>query len=860
MKKTLLKSVVVAVLLCAGALNVAAQTAYGLATALWMDGDVLYSGIQTASVDLGSLNADEPTDLTLGDERIADYGILTAAGAGNKFYAFLRSDFDNDGIETITLNTVNFETGKMTTVNGEAYGNDDAHKPGYSMTGLTYDESTSALYGIESLYDEELGDTRTVLYKVDTETGELTNVKSYRGSFVGVAAKDGKLYMPKITITWEGKAPNMTLKSLFELYEIGTDYTMSEAPILSQEGVSGAAENNHMNFAPDGTLYLVMGTRIYAIDLDAKTVELKGQTSKNIFGLSFTKPTDGGEGGNVGGDDEKPSTRLLVRTTRYGDFMGTATGDMHKTEYYYKSDNKLSRVVELGRGYGELADTYSVMYLTKYNYNEKNQLTDTKQWQTGLYDFGDFAYALRTTVNYEYDENGRLLSEPDGYYTLYHEYDESGNIVKTTKKNASGAVVQVLEFSDFAGKNKPQRIESACPDHPEWTTYIYTATCTYDANGNKTEELRVRDGKNVQRETWLYEGTFLANYVNSTFNNAGEETPYSKTSYSMVDGNPNKIMHSDSIYFDDEWYASSPVYYIDEYVDFAGMSEIVAINDLKAEKVEDALNTVKLSFTAPMAANFGCAFNIYRKGELIATKSLGDEGLEIGPVEEGMPILAYTDSALYNGDYEYFVQATIKPYEEELDGDAPVAVGYNISNIAETVMDLDLPAVTNLTNAGQRQDENDVARVKIAWTNPEDREKYGFISNDLHFVNYQVADTVTVDPESTWLEGHFNGAGTSVFVLTRYKYGKAISDTLDVTLLPTGIETVATKTGATISFDGREVRLGDNADIAVYSAAGKLEAKAADANGISLERLNPGVYIVCVTKEGVTTAHKVVVR
>lgn len=859
MKRTLLKSVTVGVLMCVGALNVAAQTAYGLTTASWMDGDDFYSGIQTASVELGSLNAEEATDLTLGDERIVDYGILTAAGAGNKFYAFLKSDFDNTGTETITLNTVNFETGKVTTVNGEAYGNDDAHKPGYGMSGLAYDESTSTLYGIESLYDEEFGESGTTLYKVDTATGELTKVKSYRGSFVGVAAKDGKLYMPKITITWEGKAPNTTQKSVIDLYEIGTDYTMSEAPILSQEGVSGVADNNHMNFAPDGTLYLVMGSRIYAIDLDAKTVALKGQTSKNIFGLSFTKPTEDGEGGggNVGGDDEKHSTRLLVRSTRYGDYMGTATGDMHKTEYYYKSDNKLSRVVELGRGYGELADTYSVMYLTKYNYNEKNQLTDTKQWQTGLYDFGDFAYALRTTINYEYDENGRLLSEPDGYYTLYHEYDESGNIVKTTKKNTSGAVIQVFEYSDFAGKNKPQRIESTCPDHPDWTTYIYTATCTYDANGNKTEELQVRDGKNLQREAWLYEGTFLTNYVKSTFNNAGEETPYSKTSYSMVDGNPNVVMHSDSIYYDGVWTASTPVYYIDEYVDFAGMSELVAINDLKAEKVEGALNTVKLSFTAPMAANFGCAFNIYRKGELIATKS--DLDLNVDE-ETGVATLSYTDSDLYNGDYEYFVQPTIKPYEEELDGEEPVAVGYNISNVAETVMDLDLPAVTDLTNAGQRQDENDVTRVKIAWTNPEVPEEYGFISNDLHFVNYQIADTVTVDPASTWLEGHFNGTGTSVFVLTRYKYGKALSDTLDVTLLPTGIETVATKTGATISFDGREVRLGENADIAVYSAAGKLEAKAADANGISLERLNSGVYVVCVTKEGVTTAHKVVVR
>lgn len=864
MKKTLLKPLAVTALFCLGALTATAQTVYGLTTNSWMDeNDDFYSGIQTASVDLATLNLEAAAELTLGGERLADYTTQAAAGVGKKFYAVLAKNDNDLSRNDISLCTVNFETGVVTNISSSAYGNDDARQPGYGIRSMAYDESTSTLYGIEQSFDEELGTTVTVLYSIDQENGALTKLASYTDEYIGIAAKDGKLYLPKMTTTWEGKAPNLTMKTTFSLYTAEADYTVAETPLFEAEGVSGLSynPNNTLSFGADGTLYMQVNMKTYAIDLDAKTVTLKGELSKQLFGLSFTKPTEGGVAG--GGDEpETPVTRMLVRSTRYGDAMGESTGDMNKTEYYYKSDNKLSREVELGRGYDELASIYSVMNLVKYNYDDNNLLTGTEQWQTGLYDFGDFAYALRSTKNYEYDENGRLVTEPDGYYTLKHEYDESGNIVKTTKSNTSG-VVQVLEYSDFAGKNKPRSIVSTSPDHPEWTGYFYTATVTYDANGNKTEELQTRDGSNLQRETWTYDETYhflLTQYLKSQFDSEGNETPTIKIVYSMVDGNPNKVMRNDSTY-NDGW-SGKPTYYIDEYVDFSGMSEMVAIKDLKAEPVEGELNTVKLSFTAPMAANFGCKFNIYRKGEPILTNGVVGEDLTQEMDEEtGTVTLSYVDSALYNGDYEYFVQPVMTVYTDDLYGDetGDETVAYNISNIAEITLALDLPAVTNLTQGSIRKDENDNTLVKIEWTNPDYPEEYGFISNNLHFVNYQLADSTTTNPDATSLEGSFY-RNSSVFVLTRYKYGKAISDTLDVNLLATGIESVATKSGATISFNGREVVLSENADIAVYSAAGRQELRAADTDSVSLERLTPGVYVVCVTKDGVTTAHKVVVR
>lgn len=878
MKRTLLKLMAVFALLVGGVCYINAQTVYGLMRTAWTIENpdpataeeqpmITMTGLSTAHAELSVTDA---VTVLIADKRIENYsGILAAAGAGSKFYAFV--EYDNDGTSVPCFCAVNFETGDVTRINSTDYGNDDARKAGYDMRGLAYDESTETLYGIEYVYDDNVGSTVTVLYKVDTESGQLTKCKTYDDELVGIAARDGKLYVSNMKITFEGKAPNTTIKTTFSLYELGDDLNMPETPLLEAEGVAGLSynTNNTLTFATDGKLYMQMNAKTFAIDLDAKTIVLRGEFDKPLYGLTFAKSSENGNGGN---DDDEPQdtpvTRLLVRSVRYGDHMGTSAGkDMGKTEYFYSSDNRLSRVVESGRGYDNTNQPtdYEVLYLTKYNYDDNHLLMGTETWQTGLYDFGDKSYALRSTTTYGYDEKGRLTIEPSSPYILYHEYDGNDNIVKTTKKNAtSGDIIQVLEYSDFAGKNKPRRIQSTSPAHPEWTSYIYVASCSYDSNGNKTEELRVggeTGNDNMQRETWEYDETFLKEYMLTQFYSDGSEVPYSKTVYEMVDGNPDKVKKSGFTYFDGEWEGSN-TYYVDEYQEFKGMNELVVIDGLKAEFVDGELNTVHLSFPAPIVANFGCKFNIFRKGELIDTKAVGDDNLDIEIDADGMPTLSYVDSALYNGDYEYFVQPAVVPYIEELDGEENEAatVGYNISNIAEITLDLDLPAVTNLGYGNQRQDENDVTCVTVSWTNPEYPESYGFISNDLHFVGYQIADAVTDDPEATSLEGEFNSVGTEVFVLTRYKYGKAISDTLKVELKPVGIDAVTDKSGISISLNGRQLSLDGNADIAIYSLAGKMEAKAAGTTGMNLGSLASGTYIICVTKNGSTEAYKMVLK
>lgn len=857
MKRIILNAAAAALFLCTGALTATAQTAYGLAYSMWWteDGSDYTNGLQTASVDFSTLSSTgAAATLMLDETHFVNYDVQTATSAGNKYYAVLEY-YDEDGTEntTVDLYSINFTTQELTKVTTTCYGNDAGiRNAGYTMSSLAYVDATSTLYGIEYTYDDEAAANVTNLYKVSTDDGSLTKVASYSDQYLGLVAKDGKLYIAKPGSGWW----NVGLS----LYEV-TDGVIADEPVFTVSSVTGLSSTSTASFAAtDGKIYMQVSTSIYALDLDAQTATKVGSTDKALKGLTFTKSS---EGPSAGEEEEEETTRFLVRTTRYGDSMGYVSSDqdMSKTEYFYDIDYKLRCVVESGRGYTEAqtAGDYSVTYYTKYLYNENGLLDSTARYQTGLYDFGDMAYKLRsTTTGYEYDEQGRLIVEPTSSYTYEYTYDEKNNIVKSIKKSLAGSTIQQIEYSDFVGKNKPQTIVSTCPDHPTWTSYIYNATRTYDSNKNILTEVRSRDGQNYYKETYTYDGKFLTEKLES-YISGDEETPNLKTTYKMVDDNPDKIWYSDSTYYAGKWTGNGTPH-VDEYVDFAEMGELVAIRDLTATLSDEGINNVVLKFATPyVALTSNCNFNIYRRGELIATKGLS-ELLTDESDENGMPILAYTDSALYNNDYEYFVQPTLSEFSEDLWDDPEATgdpVGYNISNLAEIKVALDLPAVTDLKQGEPYLDEDQLTNVAISWTNPEYPEEYGFISNNLMFVNASLADDTTEDPEVNSLTGLFYG-NNNVFILTRYKYGKAISDTLTVNPTVNGINTVSAD--GKLSLDGRNLTIDGNASVAIYGMSGKMEASVANANSMSLDALKPGAYIVCITKEGKTQAYKVILK
>ena len=101
----------------------------------------------------------------------------------------------------------------------------------------------------------------------------------------------------------------------------------------------------------------------------------------------------------------------------------------------------------------------------------------------------------------------------------------------------------------------------------------------------------------------------------------------------------------------------------------------------------------------------------------------------------------------------------------------------------------------------------------------------------------------------------------NVFVLTRYVYGKAISDTLavDVNDVLAGITTV-NGNGNEIRFDGNTFSVAGNANISVYSASGALKTRANNASSVGIDNLPTGVYIICVEQKGSRDLYKITVK
>lgn len=90
--------------------------------------------------------------------------------------------------------------------------------------------------------------------------------------------------------------------------------------------------------------------------------------------------------------------------------MGGTSGITTKAVSYYNSDNLIISETDYGADY--VTGEYLPSRFTVYKYNDKKQLVKKYSQQYGLYDGEDMAYkASVDTVNYSYDDAGRLICE-----------------------------------------------------------------------------------------------------------------------------------------------------------------------------------------------------------------------------------------------------------------------------------------------------------------------------------------------------------------------------------------------------------------------------------------------------------------
>lgn len=850
-------------------------------------------GARTTSFDIDALGA---TALKITPEFAFENAEEFNCGTsvGDKYYAFVV----NRGVDAPAFVTLNFTTGKMVVVNDKSF---TYGKPGFGANGMAYDEANEKLYAIEGVYDESLDATATKLYSVDTTNGTLTEVATLNDSYEAIASDHkGGFYLVKVVT--EGR------KNYPVLYKVSADFKVTEAVANTTVTCSYSTFNSLVASKDGKTVYYAAGKSIYAFDVTAGTVEMKGNLNLNIAGITLDKSSaDGVAAENI--PDAKPAAkRFLVMKRIYGSAMGDVPDDVDskRTYYYYNVDGKEVGYANYGRLYTDLgiSETFNVVDIAKPVFDENGNIVARNTYQWGPYDFLDNTFKKTPNCEtYEYNEAGQLVSDTTSVY--YHEYTYNEDGTLATLNTYNKFTKKLSQSIQYVAYDEKGNVISYVSDG-NWDSQKYNADIEYDENGNKIEEFqyKVVDDPNMpgstmnkpkQLEKWEYVNNGLALYQRFRYDNIGKdvpeykEVPEYKTVYEpVVEGDYNDVYARDSSFFDNgkdsKWMGES-TYSRYTYVDFTDMEKDTYM-ELTAEVDAKAYNTVNLKFTMPQLGGIqNCKFVIYRDCTPIDTLSFDDFVANADP-ETGL--CTYQDKLLKNGTYDYFIQPLFSAYSDDLmaadidepgidDGgvvtpeENPEAewIGYYSTTPVQVTVYTELPAVTDLAlTGGEIKTSGNVANLQktyyagLSWKNPENITDYGFKKNSVYLgmEEQSLAEITKADSTNANVELAFE-EDTEAYVVTSYALGYAISDTItvkikDIDAFATGVEGVTVDGAVKATFANNTITLSDNATVSVFAANGQKVYEKNNVTSVSLNNLPAAAYIVCVEKNGNVNAYK----
>lgn len=843
-------------------------------------------GARTTSFDIDALGSDA-LKLTpdFAFENAEEFNCGTSVG--DKYYAFVV----NRGVDAAAFVTLNFTTGKMVVVNDKSF---TYGKPGFGANGMAYDETNGKLYVIEGVYDESLDATATKLYSVDTTNGTLTEVATLNDSYEAIASDHkGGFYLVKVVS--EGR------KNYPVLYKVSADFKVSEAVANNTVTCSYTTYNSLVASKDGSTVYYAAGKSIYAFDVTAGTVEMKGNLNLNIAGITFDKSSADGVAAENIPDDKPAAKRFLVMKRIYGSAMGDVPDDVDskRTYYYYNVDGKVVGYANYGRLYSDLgvSDNFNLVDIAKPVFDENGNIVARNTYQWGPYDFLD--YTFQKTPNcetYAYNEAGQLIADTTSVYYHEYTYNENGTLaILNTYNRFTKKLSQSIKYTYDEKGNVISYVSDG-----NWDSQKYNAEIEYDKNGNKIEEFQyqvVEDpnmpgsttNKSKQLETWKYVDNCLAEYQRFRFDEKGKEVPEYKTVYEpVVEGDYNDVYVRDSSYFDNgkssKWMGES-TYSRYTYADFTDMEKDTYM-ELTAEVDAKAYNTVNLKFSMPQLGGVqDCKFVIYRDCTPIDTLSFDDFVANADP-ETGL--CTYQDKLLKNGTYDYFIQPLFTAYSDDMmaaDVDEPGIddggvvgpeenpeaqwIGYYSTTPVQVTVYTELPAVTDLAlTGGKVETSGSIANLQktyfaaFSWKNPENITDYGFKKNSVYLGMEELAlsEITKADSTSANVELAFE-EDTEAYVVTSYALGNAISDTItvkikDIEAFATGVEGVTVDGAVKATFAGNTITLSDNATVSVFAANGQKVYEKNNVTSVSLNNLPAAAYIVCVEKNGNVNAYK----
>lgn len=864
MSRNLLKSVLVMCLaVCSSVVALANDIVYGLIPSYTY-------GAQTTSFDLDAVNASAATKVSPEFAFSSATDVKCGVSAGDKYYAFVNILDPATYDETVAFVTLNFTTGNMVVVNDFSY---TYSKPGYNVSGMTYDANSGTLYAIEIGFGDN-DQYVTNLYSVSPDDGSMTLVTTWDGQYQAIASdRNGGFYLLQNVTSDMSVYPT--------LYKVSPMFAVTRAVDNSTLSTGWSSYNSMLASADGNRVYLVANKKVIEFDVAAGTASLKGELSANVAAIAADKSSADGTPADQPNTPKKQA-RFLVETKIYGSSMGDVPDDVDSKRefYYYNTDGKQVGSACYGRNYSGsgMTDDFSVIDINKSVFDDNGNVVAMDAYQWGTYDFDDGAW--KKTANsktYTYDENGRLATDSTSYDYRVYTYNDNGTLAtKSTYYRSTKQLSQTITYSNYDDNGNPWHYSST----GAYDSYKYEADMNYDDDGNKIEELRytmVDDpdfpgettAKYKQVEEWSYEGGILRQHIKYTFNENGEAEPESKTDYTPVDGNVNEIEVADSSYYNGKWYSSNLVKH-NIYADFSDMADMTAV-DAVVESDADMANTASIRFTVPqLAMSQDCRMVVYRDCLPIDTLNIFDEGV----YDDETGSCVYKDKYLKNGTYSYFLQPIFAPTSEgplaaDADEVADEWTGYFASTPIDISFNTELPAVSNLALVGGRKEVTGTITnlqtlyyADLKWDNPDDADKYGFIKNSVYFVGAGVSEIDTTDIAANEASVMLYDEDAQAYVVTSYQLGKAVSDTIDIKIADidrlAAVEAVVADGGVTFS-DG-SVSIDQDSNVSVFATTGQKVLAASNTRSVSLGQLAPATYIICVERGGSVKAYKYTVK
>lgn len=333
----------------------------------------------------------------------------------------------------------------------------------------------------------------------------------------------------------------------------------------------------------------------------------------------------------------------------WGSVMGDFNGVSGKDVTYFGANGQ--PVAEVN--YDAYQDgTFEPSGYTYYGYDDNGRVV--KEWSQE-YKIGTgnvMEWKDKDSIVYQYNDAGYLVSERNyllGDSTAY-EYDADGNKVAMVKylPDYQGGYTELSRetYRNFAAPNCPQTIVG----DGAYASYKFTASATYDADGNMLEKLTY-DGETrtlEQREAWTYTDGQLSLYQAFSVDEDGTETPTRKIVYKVLGTDPLRIQANDSTYFDGEWGEKS-LPSVSEYF----TPQPASAPELSITLSDEKPNTAVLTFNATtIEGASNVAYDVFRHGIKLA-RIMASEAVD------GM--ITYVDEGVKNGTYDYFVQAVDAP-------------------------------------------------------------------------------------------------------------------------------------------------------------------------------------------------------